>query len=66
MSIMANPELKLNHLQAMMFFTLVVSVAFGFLSRRSAYQRARYIVWSLVLFLLAGIGIGWLMYPFSR
>ena len=61
-----DPELKLSHLQAMVLFALVISVAFGFLSRRSAYQRARYIVWSLVLFLLAGIGIGWLMYPFSR
>ena len=66
MSMLIDPELKLSHLQAMVLFALVISVAFGFLSRRSAYQRARYIVWSLVLFLLAGIGIGWLMYPFSR
>ena len=66
MIMLVDPELKLSHLQAMVLFALVVSVAFGFLSRRTAFHRARYIVWSLVLFLLAGIGIGWLMYPFSR
>jgi NhaP-type Na+/H+ or K+/H+ antiporter len=66
MSTMVNPELKLSHLQAMVLFALLISIAFGFLSRRTAYRRARYILWSLVLFLLAGVGIGWLMYPFSR
>ncbi len=63
---MTGAELKLSHLQAMVLFALVISVAFGFLSRRTAYHRARYIVWSFLLFLLAGVGIGWLMYPFSR
>jgi len=60
------PEFDLSHLQAMVIFALVVSVAFGFLSRRSAYKRARYVLWSFLLFLVIGIGIGWLMYPFSR
>jgi hypothetical protein len=63
---MVNPELKLSHLQAMVLFALVISIAFGFLSRRTACHRARYMVWSLLLFLLAGVGIGWLMYPLSR
>ena len=62
----ADPQFRLTHLQAMVFFAMVISVVFGFLSRRSAYQRARYIIWSLFLFLLVGIGIGWAMYPFSR
>jgi hypothetical protein len=66
MTLMAAAEFGLSHLQAMVFFALVISVAFGFLSRRTAFRRARYIVWSFVLFLLAGIGIGWLMYPLSR
>ncbi|MDP9339545.1 MAG: hypothetical protein M3P45_11825 [Acidobacteriota bacterium] len=66
MSMMSADEVRLGHLQAMVLFALVVSVAFGFLSRRTAYQRTRYILWSLALFLLVGIGIGWLMYPFSR
>jgi cytochrome bd-type quinol oxidase subunit 2 len=63
---MAAPDFRLSHLQAMVIFALVVSVAFGFLSRRGAYERAKYIAWSLFLFLLIGVGIGWAMYPFSR
>ena len=50
----------------MLLFALVISIAFGFLSRRKPVERAKYIVWSLFLFLLIGVGIGWAMYPFSR
>ena len=59
-------EFRLSHFQAMVIFALVVSVAFGFLSRRGAYQRARYILWSFIFFLVIGVGIGWTMYPFSN
>jgi NhaP-type Na+/H+ or K+/H+ antiporter len=58
--------LKLSHLQAMVLFALVISIAFGFLGRRRPMDRVQYIVWSLILFLLIGVGIGWAMYPFSR
>jgi len=57
---------NLSHLQAMLLFALVISIAFGFLSRRKPIERVKYIVWSLFLFLLIGVGIGWAMYPFSR
>jgi NhaP-type Na+/H+ or K+/H+ antiporter len=59
-------SLHLSHLQAMLLFALVISVAFGFLSRRPPMERLKYILWSLGLSLLIGIGIGWVMYPFSR
>jgi hypothetical protein len=59
-------EFSLSHLQAMLLFALVISIAFGFLSRRRPVERVKYIVWSLFLFLLIGVGIGWVMYPFSR
>jgi NhaP-type Na+/H+ or K+/H+ antiporter len=58
--------MTLTHLHGMLLFALIVSVAFGFLSRRRPMDRVKYIVWSLFLFLLVGIGIGWAMYPFSR
>ena len=58
--------LQLSHFQAMVLFALAVSIAFGFLSRRPTLERIKYIGWSLLLFLLVGIGIGWAMYPFSR
>jgi hypothetical protein len=63
---MSPNEFRLSHFQAMVIFALLVSVAFGFLSRRGSYQRARYILWSFILFLLIGVGIGWAMYPFSH
>ena len=57
---------KISHLQAMVIFALVISVSFGFLARRRPVDRIKYILWSLFLFLLVGVGIGWAMYPFSR
>jgi heme A synthase len=57
---------KLSHLQSMLLFALVISIAFGFLSKRRPSDRVKYIAWALFLFLLVGVGIGWAMYPFSR
>ncbi|MFI5058643.1 MAG: hypothetical protein ACHQLQ_10695 [Candidatus Acidiferrales bacterium] len=57
---------QLSHFQAMVLFALIISVAFGFLSRRRPIDRVKYIVWSLFLFLLVGVAIGWAMYPFTR
>jgi NhaP-type Na+/H+ or K+/H+ antiporter len=56
----------LSHFQAMTLFALLISIAFGFLSRRRTSELVKYIIWSLFLFLLIGVGIGWAMYPFSR
>jgi len=57
---------KLTHLQSMLLFALVISIAFGFLGRRQPKERLKYIVWTLLLFLLVGVGIGWAMFPFSH
>jgi uncharacterized membrane protein len=56
----------LNHFQAMVIFALTVSVAFAFLSKSEMSERLRYAVWAFLAFLVVAIGIGWLMYPFSR
>ena len=58
--------LHFSHFQSMLLFALAISVAFGFLSRRPALERLKYVGWSLLMFLLIGVGIGWVMYPFSR
>ena len=60
------PPLELTHFQAFLLFAVVISVAFGFLGRRRPKDRVKYILWSLFLFLLVGIGVGWAMFPFSR
>jgi heme A synthase len=56
----------LNHFQAMVLFALAVSLAFAFLSKNTTSERVRYAVWAFFAFLVVAIGIGWLMYPFSR
>jgi len=56
----------INHFQAMVIFALTVSVAFAFLSKNKMSERIRYAVWAFLAFLVVAIGIGWLMYPFSR
>lgn len=65
-AVIALIAVKLTHLQALVIFALVISVAFGFLGRRNPKERIKYILWTLLLFLLVGVGIGWAMYPFSR
>lgn len=59
-------EIHLTHFQALLLFALLISISFGFLSRRRPMDRVKYIIWSLFLFLLIGVGIGWAMLPFSR
>jgi hypothetical protein len=58
--------LDLSHFQAFVFFAAIISATFGFLGRRQPKERVKYILWSFLLFLLVGIGIGWVMLPFSR
>ena len=57
---------NLTHFHALAFFALVVSITFAFLSKRETSERAKYILWAFLAFLLVAIGIGWLMYPFSQ
>jgi multidrug transporter EmrE-like cation transporter len=56
----------INHFQAMVIFAVTVSVAFAFLSKNKMSERIGYAVWAFLAFLVVAIGIGWLMYPFSR
>jgi hypothetical protein len=58
--------LMLSHFSALLTFALFVSIALACLTRRSTSERIRYAVWSLAVFVAIGVGIAWLMYPFSR
>jgi hypothetical protein len=57
---------SLTHFGALLFFALLVSVTFAFLSKPSTAERLKYTLWAFLAFLLVAIGIGWLMYPFSQ
>ena len=56
----------LTHFEALTLFALVVSLTFTFLSKSGTVERLKYFGWALLAFLVVGVGIGWLMYPFSR
>lgn len=63
---MLGTALHLSHFAAMVVFALLVSIVLAGLARRTAAERVRYALWTLMMFLLVGVGIAWLMYPFSR
>ncbi len=58
--------MNLSHFQAMLLFAFVISVAFAFLTKRRLGERIRYALWAFLAFLIVGVAIGWLMYPFSH
>lgn len=62
----AGQALVLSHFEAMTLFAFFTSLVFAFLSKRTWRDRARSFLWTFLLFLLAGVGLGWLMYPFPR
>ena len=58
--------MHLTHFVAMALFALLVSIAFGCLTKRKADGRVRQVVVSFLLFMAIGIGIAWILFPFSR
>jgi hypothetical protein len=56
----------LTHFQALLLFALVVSGAFGCLTKRTVGDRLRYTSWALLGFVAVAIVIGWIMYFFSH
>jgi ABC-type Mn2+/Zn2+ transport system permease subunit len=58
--------LHFSHFQSLLLFAVIISLAFGTLGRRKPIERVKYAAWSLAMFVLVGIALGWLMYPFSR
>jgi hypothetical protein len=55
-----------SHFSAMLIFALLVSLAIACIGERTTAERIRYAAWSFFLFIAIGVGIAWLMYPFSR
>jgi hypothetical protein len=58
--------LRVSHFGAMMLFALLVSAAFACSGHRTLAMRIKYALLCFLLFLAIGVGIAWLMYPFSR
>ena len=56
--------LELSHFQAMTLFSLFTSLVFTYLTKQGRLERARYFLLTFLLFMLVGLGLGWVMYPF--
>jgi hypothetical protein len=59
-------RLHVSHFPAMVIFALLVSIALAGLGGHTTVERIKYALWCFVLFLAIGVGLAWLMYPFSR
>jgi hypothetical protein len=55
-----------SHFSAILLFAFFASLALAALTQRTTAGRLQYAAWSFFLFLAIGIGIAWLMYPFSH
>ena len=55
-----------SHLILMLLFALLISVVLAALLRATVGERVRYASRSFALFVVAGLAIAWLVYPFSR
>jgi hypothetical protein len=54
--------LNLSHLQAALLFALFTSVVLGVVGRNSDRERLQYGLYVFGYFLLAVVGLGWLMH----
>lgn len=55
-----------SHLILMLLFAFLVSVVLAALLRATARERVRYVGRTFGLFVLVGLVIAWVLYPFSR
>jgi hypothetical protein len=58
--------IHVSHFAAMFAFAACISAALAAVARGTVAARFKYALLSLALFLAIGVGIAWLMYPFSR
>ncbi len=54
--------LNLSHLQAALLFALFTSIVLGVVGRNSDRERLQYGLYVFGYFMLAVVGLGWLMY----
>jgi len=59
-------DTAMTHFQAILFFAVVISVAFAFMTKRGRRERLLYALWSFLGFVLIAVAIGWLLFPFPR
>ncbi len=53
-----------NHILLLIIFSVLTSLVFAFIAKKSAKARIRYFFYLFCSFVLLSIVAGWLMYPF--
>jgi len=56
------PKMTLSHFEASVLFALFTSVVLGVVTKRTDRDRLHYGIYTFVCFLVALVGLGWLMY----
>lgn len=56
------PKMNLSHFEAALIFALFSSIVLGVVSRKTDRERLRYGLRSFAYFMIALIGLGWLMH----
>lgn len=56
------PKMNLSHFEAAVLFALFASTVLGVVTKRTDTERLRYGIRTFVYFVVALIGLGWLMY----
>jgi uncharacterized membrane protein len=56
------PKMNLSHFEAAVLFAVFSSIVLGVVTKRTDLERLRYGIRTFVYFIVALIGLGWLMY----
>jgi hypothetical protein len=56
------PKMNLSHFEAAVLFAVFASIVLGVVTKRTDTERLRYGIRTFVYFIVALIGLGWLMY----
>jgi len=56
------PKMNLSHFEAAVLFALFASIVLGVVTKRTDVERMRYGVRTFIYFVVALVGLGWLMY----
>lgn len=56
--------MSLSHFQALVVFSAVVATVFAIVTKETSRDQLRYGLFVFASFLVVGIALGWIMYPF--
>jgi uncharacterized membrane protein len=58
--------MEISHLNAIVIFSICVSIVFALTTKETAKERLHYAIFLFFSFLGVALALGWVMYPFPR